>query len=165
MKPYLYRSLYISLLIGLLAQLFYFSVLPDVVANHFGSGGLANGWMSNTANLIFSIVILLANTLVFLSIETIFRKAPVKLISFPKKEFWLAPERKESSIGLMTSWMLFFGVVTNVFLIMVFHLVYSANQSSPPKLDEDSFFVVMILYIAIMVGWLIKLYKRFNRTA
>ncbi|MCW9025418.1 MAG: hypothetical protein OQK73_12165 [Gammaproteobacteria bacterium] len=165
MKPCLYRSLNISLLIGLIAQFYYFSVLPDAVANHFGNDGHANGWMSNTANLIFSIVILVVNTLVFLSTETIFRKVPIKYISFPKKEYWLAPERKESSIELMTSWMLFFGVATNIFLILVLHLVYRANMNTPPKLDEDSSFIVMVLYIAIMAGWLIKLYRRFNKTA
>lgn len=120
--------------------------------------------MSNTTNLLISIAVVFINSSVFLATPYIFKNVPVKYISFPKKEYWLAAERKENSITLMSNWLLFFGLVTNVFLISVFHLVYMANQNHPPELNENVFLILMSVYIAILLVWLISLFKKFNNT-
>jgi len=62
----------------------------------------------------------------------------------------------------MSNWMMFFGLVTNIFLISVFHLVYVANQGSPPKLNENNIFILMSVYLVILVTWLIALFRKFN---
>lgn len=156
--------LLISLVIGLILQAYYSVTLPDTVANHFGSNGLPNGWMSNTASLITSSIVLIFNSAVFLSISSIFNNVPLKYISFPKKEYWLAPERKNASISMMTKWLLFFGLITNLFMIAIFHMVFIANQTTPPRLDEELFISLLIIYFIILIAWLVLLFKKFNNT-
>ncbi len=58
-------------------------------------------------------------------------KIPLKYISFPKKDYWLSDERRNESIPVMESWLSFSGLLTNVFIIFVVHLVYEANISDP----------------------------------
>ena len=58
-------------------------------------------------------------------------KIPLKYISFSKKDYWLADERRNESIPVMESWLSFSGLLTNVFIIFVVHLVYEANISDP----------------------------------
>lgn len=155
-------GIYLTLAASLLLQLYYFSEYPDIVANHFGSGGMPNGWMSKMANLLTSMAIAIFNSAIFLSIPYILKNVPLKYISFPKRDYWLSPERKQSSIIVMSNWMMFFGLVTNIFLISVFHLVYVANQGSPPKLNENNIFILMSVYLVILVTWLIALFRKFN---
>ncbi len=156
------RGLYITLVIGIAAQVYYFFNLPDSVANHFGSNGIPNGWMSRNSNGLVSSAILSFNSALFLSVTFIFEKVPVRYISFPKKNYWLAPERKEQSIKTMSDWLFFFGIVTNVFLIAVSQLIYLANQLNPPRLDNQLFIFILVIYFFILSGWLFFLYKRFN---
>jgi serine/threonine-protein kinase len=156
--------IYITLAIGLGLQIFYFSEYPETVANHFGSGGMPNGWMSNTTNLLISMAVVFINSSIFLATPYIFKNVPFKYISFPKKGYWLAPERKESSITLISKYMYILVFITNLFLISVFHLVYMANQNHPPKLNESIFLVLMSVYIVILVAWLIALFAKFSKT-
>ncbi len=158
------KWLYITFVIGLAAQVYYFFVLPETVANHFGSNGIPNGWMSNKANLLICSMIIILNSVVFLSVSYIFKKMPLRYISFPKKEYWLAPERRDNSIDLMSNWIAFFGLMTNIFLIVIFHMVYMANQTTPPRLDGVLFISLLIVYSLVLVIWLILLYRNFNKT-
>lgn len=157
------NGIYITLAIGLCLQLFYFSEYPETVANHFGSGGMPNGWMSNTTNLFVSMAVVFINSSIFLAVPYVLKNVPVKYISFPKKAYWLAVERKENSIAIISNWLLFYGFITNLFLISVFHLVYMANQNNPPKLNESIFFILLSVYIVMLVAWLIALFTKFTR--
>ena len=121
--------LFISGLLGVTLQFFYASRLPATVANHFGFGGRPNGWMSNEANLVLGISMYVLITSLFLSMPVVLRKSPLSIINFPKKSYWLAPERKAASIPLIASWLQFMGVATNLFLLIVFHSNESFNSS------------------------------------
>ncbi len=157
--------LILTLIAGIFIQAYYYSELPDYVANNFGNNGEPNSWMSREWHMGIAIAIYLMNSLLFLSTPLIFRKIPVKYINFPEKEFWLADERKTESIQLMSSWLAFFGLATNVFVILVSHLVYEANISDPVKLNESMFFTVILLFIIVIITWIILLFKRFKKIA
>jgi hypothetical protein len=156
------KWLWITFAIGAAAQVFYFSRNPQFVASHFGHAGMADGWMSGQTNLFLSIITLAVNTLIFASMERVFQHIPVRYISFPNKAYWLSPERKSTSIRLMSRWLAFFGLATNLFLMVVFHMVYRANQVMPPRLDEQLFIGLLCLYFVILGVWLILLYRRFK---
>jgi len=157
------RWIYITLAIGVGAQVYYFSVLPETVANHFGNGGIPNASMSNKVNLLVCSMVIIFNSAVFLSISHILKNVPVRYISFPKREYWLAPERRDRSIDAMSNWVSFMGLLTNVFLIAIFHMVYVANQVSPARFDENLFMGLLIIYLLITAIWLVLLYRKFNK--
>lgn len=95
------KLLIISLIIGTVLQIYYSTVLPDKVAINFGSGGQVNSWTSRELSMGIMISIYLINALVFLSVPMSLNKTPLKYISFPKKGFWLAENRKDKSIPVI----------------------------------------------------------------
>jgi len=157
--------LLLTSIFGIICQLLYWPRLPEKVATHFDANGLPNGWMLKESNFIFSSVILIFITSVFLLTPFLLKKCPTKWINFPKKDYWLAPERKESSILIISNWMYFIGLTTNIFLIIIFHLVYIANTTNPVKLNNGLFFPILIIFLLISIGWGITLHIRFNKTA
>ncbi len=156
--------LIISLIVGIILQVYYFTALSDKVAINFGSGGQPNSWTSKEWNMGITITIYLINSLMFLSVPLIMNKIPLKYISFPKKEYWLADERRNESLLIMESWLSFFGLLTNIFIIFVVHLVYEANISNPVILNESQFLLGIVLYSLLMVIWIVLLFKKFNKT-
>lgn len=156
------RAIWLTLIVGLAAQVVYSQLLPEHVANHFGSGGVANGWMSNTANLLVGCAILLFNSAIFLAIPRILGNTPQRWISFPNKAYWLAPERRQQSLQLMSNWVGFSGLLTNMFMLVVFHLVFQANRLLPPHLDEAIFLLLLISYFVLIGIWLVLLFSRFK---
>ena len=156
--------LIISLIVRIILQVYYFTVLPEKVAINYGSGGQPNSWTSKEWNMGITITIYLINSLMFLSVPLMMNKIPLKYISLPKKEYWLASERKKESIPVIESWLSFFGLLTNIFIILVAHLVYEANLSDPVILNEFQFFMGIVVYSLFMVIWLVLLFKKFNKT-
>ena len=155
--------LIISLILGIVLQLYYYAVLPDNVAINFGSEGQPNSWTSKEWNMGITLSIYLLNSFLFLSVPSMMRKLPFKFISFPKKEYWLADERKKESLPLITSWLDFFGFITNVFILLIAHLVYEANLSESVRLNDSLFFTGIIIYCLVMLIWIVLLFKKFNK--
>ena len=151
-------------LLGIALQFYYVSNLPATVANHFGAGGNPNGWMSNNVNFLFSTGMIVLISSIFLSVPVALRKSPISIINFPKKTYWLAPERKEKSIPIISNWLQFMGVATNIFLLIVYHLVFLANKSTPARLNNEVFLATFITFLIIMLWWLIAFFVKFNKT-
>jgi len=124
---------------------------------------MPNSWYKRDINVAISGLGLIINTVIFLLISVVFSRFPARLISFPKKEYWLAEERKAQSIKSMSTWMRFFGVFTNCFIIAVAHLVFLANMSDPVRLNNTHFFMMIGLYVLVLVVWLKLLYGKFNK--
>ncbi len=154
--------LIITMIVGLYLQYYYLPQLPEYVAVNFGDGGVPNSWHKKDINAVIGSLSLIINTVIFLLMPVIFSRFPVRFISFPKKEYWLAEERKAQSIKSMSTWMQFFGVFTNCFIIAVTHLVFMANMSDPVRLDNEYFFMMIGLYVLVLVVWLKLLYGKFN---
>ncbi|HAG08478.1 MAG TPA: hypothetical protein DCK87_02780 [Desulfotomaculum sp.] len=157
-------SLFLTPIFGIIFQLLYWPCLPEKVATHFSANGFPNGWEPKESNFIFTSAILVFIAIVFLLTPFLLKKCPKEWINFPKKDYWLAPERKESSILIISNWMYFIGLATNILLIIIFHLVYIANTTNPVKLNNNLFFPVLIIYLLISIGWGIMLHIRFNKT-
>lgn len=79
-------GIYITFATGLIFQLYYFSQYPEIVANHFGAGGIPNGWMLNAENFLISMAAVLINSSIFLAIPYLLKNTPVRYISAFHKE-------------------------------------------------------------------------------
>ncbi|RMG02579.1 MAG: DUF1648 domain-containing protein [Nitrospirae bacterium] len=149
--------------LGVFLQFYYTYHLPPHVATHFGAGGLPNGWMSREGNLALSVCVFVFNTLFFFFLPAIVRKLPTRLISFPKRDYWFSPEKREETLHLTTPWIHAIGFITNLFLMGVFHLAFLANLEKPPKLDERSFFLMLGLYLLTVAIYTALIYRRFGK--
>ncbi len=149
--------------VGCIAQVYYWQTYPDVIASHFAAGGHANGWMTRELNMVFSVVMLLLMCLLFIFIPTLLNRVPTRLISFPNRDYWFAPDRKQQTLVQIASWFHFYGAMVVGFLVLVFHLVYLANQQSPPQLNEQLFIPVFSGFMIATFVWVLTLYRRFRK--
>ncbi len=154
--------LFISLVIGLAFQYFYFSNLPAEVAHNFGKGGTPNSWLTKDAYILFSTLSLIGCSFIFLFIDTLLKKVPARYINFPYKNYWLTEQRRKEAFKRMALWTDFFGLVLNLFLIMTFYLVYQANLANPPLLNNTLFLSSLIVFLGITAIWIIALYVKFK---
>src|SRR6266568_3055820 len=82
--------------------------LPERVATHFDGAGHPNGWMSRSALLKGGAAFGLAFPLLVVGICALVRFLPAAAINLPRKEYWLAPERRgeTNSYFLFHAWWL-----------------------------------------------------------
>ena len=134
--------------IGIGFQFFYYANMPDLVAIHYSLGGLPDNWASKEWNLGFRIILILFLNGMFLLMPVFFKSLPTNLINLPNKDYWLAEERKASTVKKIVHWFDSMMVLTNIFLIVVFHLDFNANTSTTIQLNEMVFLTALGVYLA-----------------
>src|SRR5215475_5458980 len=75
------------------------SRLPYPVAVHFDAAGTPNGWMPPPLFAAFHLGLLALLAAVFLGLPRTLRRLPAHLINLPRKDYWLAPERREATLA------------------------------------------------------------------
>jgi len=139
--------------------------LPGTVASHFGSAGIANGFMPHDYYVCFilSFVVGLPVLLVFLTwLAMANPKARIKL---PRGDYWLAQERRAETVAFLRNSVLGFGVMLVVFLCYAHWLVVLANEVNPARLSESWFIGGLIAFGAAMLVSLIALLGHFRHGA
>jgi len=158
------KLLILTTMLGLGLQCYYSLNLPGMVATHFGPGGIADGGLTNTSNLVFNSLVLVVVAILYLVTPFVLSKAPLELIAFPNRKYWLAPKRLERTLPVIADWLWLSGLLTIVFLLAVYHLIFIANQTQPPWLDQARFMLLFKGYLFLMLLWLVALLIRFGRT-
>ena len=157
--------LILTFIVGVILQWYFHINLPERVAINFNFQGEPNSWAAKDTNALIGLSSFIGITVIFLSVPTMLRTLPIRIISFPKRDYWLAEGRKEKSITLISNWLYFFGIITNLFIILVSCFVYSANISSPVKLNIFYLNIIFAVYFIILIGWIIALFVKFNKVA
>src|SRR5256885_8999011 len=123
--------------------IYYFPRLPAIVAQHFDAAGRPNGWASRDGFFIFSWMILLGISAIFMLTPRMLRRVPVSLINLPNKDYWLAPERKQESLRFLERDLEWMGVLTVGFITLVMHFAIRANLVPQSKLQNGPFLIVL----------------------
>ena len=148
---------YAAFLIGMAAT---YARLPARVASHFGANGVANGWTSRDSYVWFMVGIVTLVSVTLLAAFGSVRYLPSALVNIPRRDYWLAPERRdETARTLMRSGLLMVGL-TSLFFLAMHLLVVAANEAPPPRLSPDAGWLVAA-YLATLGGLTFKLYRRF----
>lgn len=136
------------LVAGVLAQhAWYWPQLPQRVATHFGADGQPDDWMSRTAATVLLAGLQIGLPLFLLGITQLARRLPDSMVNIPHREYWLAPERRESTLLHMDRMMFAIAALTAIFLFVIVHLTFLANRAAT-SLDTRAFFVAMAMYVA-----------------
>jgi len=139
----------------------YHGQLPETVASHFNAAGKADGWSSRTtftALYLFTVAIM---ALCFLLPMGLLPKIPDSMINMPRKDYWLAPERRDATFEVVREYMHWIGTATMLFLIYMFHETIQANLSGTNKLGH--FWWSLGAYTAIITVWCVLFYRHFLR--
>lgn len=136
---------------------------PGQVAIHFGPGGQADGWGSAGFNAAILCTISLLVFAIFFAMDRVLRLIPPSLVNLPNKDYWLAPERIESTRHVFAVQFRSFGAATLLLLTIAQLLAFKANLVNPPHLDEKLFLGGLGLYLVFAGFWLVSFYRTFRR--
>ena len=101
--------------------------LPARVASHFDATGAANGWMSPSGLFGFHAALLGILLLVFTVLPRLVRYLPAASINLPNRDYWLAPERRETTLGRIEDWTAALGLAAITVIALLEELVVRAN--------------------------------------
>jgi len=148
--------------------------LPERVASHFDMADRVNGWMSRTGFLAVTVVLQVLIAGLFLGLPLLIERLPDALINVPHKDYWLAPERRRSTLAHMSAGLMAVGCATLLLLLVIFQGIFALNASlarggagdGTPVLELPvPFLALMGLYLAAVAGCLVWMLGRFRKPA
>jgi uncharacterized membrane protein len=148
---------------GILVVSYHWQRLPDRVASHFNAAGTADGWMGKDANFLLAAGLFIGMTALFAFIGASMRRLPARWISLPNRDHWLSGDREVQTRRELSGWCYGFGALLNLFLAVVFQLVYLANFSDPPALDSTAMLACLVAYVGLSLGGVIAMISRYSK--
>jgi uncharacterized membrane protein len=140
------------------------SLLPERVATHFGNNGLANGWMSRSAEQIFLGGLGLGLPLFFVILSLLIGLIPVQFVNLPNREYWLSPERRKQTCDYISRQMIWMSCLTVFFLAGIHYLTILANRATPPHLPTGLFLALTGGFFFGVAAWTIIFIGHFRET-
>jgi hypothetical protein len=139
------------------------SGLPPVVASHFGIGGAVDGFMSRNAYLGFILIGTVIIPLLIVLPQRIVQTLPPRLISLPNRDYWLAPERIESTLEYFRNHAVWFAALFIALVCFVHWEVVQANSRSPARLVAAQFITGLALYVVSVFVWIGAMIRHFRQ--
>ena len=128
--------------------------LPARVASHFAKGGYANGFMAHDAYVLFMVALTTLLPLAVVAAIGLVPRIATSRLSRRYREHWLAPQRRETTLATLATSGCAFGVLLIVFLTSIHLLTLAANARTPPRLDEGTFFTVLVAFLVLLAAWI-----------
>lgn len=151
------------MLVGIyLAQCaYYYAALPETVASHFNAAGKPDGQMPKGVFMIFEVVLLFVIIGQSFLAPLMIDRLPDSMINLPNKQYWLAPERRAATIGMLRNHFEWFSAGLLAVFVALNQLVFRAN------LDHENFSgraatVILGVFLTFVVVWLIILLRKFK---
>jgi uncharacterized membrane protein len=156
-------ALLLTGVVGVLLVAWQWSRLPERVASHFNAAGTADGWMPRNTHLLLAAGLFIGMTALFALIGASMRRLPARWISLPNRDHWLSGDREAQTRRELAAWCYGFGALLNLFLAVVFQLVYLANLSEPPALDSTVMLACLVAYVGLSLAGVIFMISRYSR--
>ena len=136
--------------------------VPPRVATHFNSHGQPNGWMSRSGYFRFIGIFGFCFPLLIVGVVNAGRLAPSAL-NIPRKQFWLAPERRQQTFSYLSRQALWFGCIAVVFMLGLQFTLVQANAESPVQLSMPLHFSLAASFFAAILSWMFVIVWHFYR--
>jgi uncharacterized membrane protein len=91
------------------------------------------------------------------------KRLPDSLINLPNKEYWLAQERREATLGIIEKQMTLFGNATLILIIGTMQLVFQANQAGSHRISAEAMWILLGAYVLMSIVWTVKFMRRFRK--
>ncbi|MBA4378243.1 MAG: hypothetical protein C0395_06230 [Gemmatimonas sp.] len=155
--------LLVLFLLGVAQAAWYAPQLPVRPATDFAGDGAASGWSDKDDLLTMQIVLLAVMAWLFPLIGWSLRRIPVKYISLPHPEYWLAPSRLASTLASLARSLAWLGCGTTLFMLWSFQLTILANFAEPPRMATAAMWSGLAAYLAFSTGWTLRLILSYQR--
>ena len=137
--------------------------LPDRVASHFGANGLANGYMSRDGYRTFIVAFALGVPLFVVAVVGLLPRIFPGAVNIRDRDYWFAPERRESTLGFLFGWACSLGMLLSLFIAAIHAAVMVANAYEPPRLPAVLFWIDLGAFAIGMVVWVAAITYHFRR--
>jgi hypothetical protein len=145
------------------AFLLYLSnALPERTATHFNFAGEPDGWMTRTEAVAWAAVFGFGWPLLVVAICWSIRWLPPALINLPRKDYWLAPERREETFAWFGGHAWWFASLSIGFAFGIHCLMLKANHASPPRLPGPAAVSLAIAFLGGVGLWVLAILRRFG---
>ncbi|HUF02660.1 MAG TPA: DUF1648 domain-containing protein [Aridibacter sp.] len=162
MKPLTFNLYALSAALAVLHGVYFYPVMPDVMAVHFGSAGVPDGFSSQETFFAVAFGMIALNVTVFGFGPWIVQRKRIRRLSLPNSGRWLAPGNIDEFYFFFREKMAWFGIVNLVFGSIVSQLVFNANSVPEPRLDGFSFFVLLTAYFVFVIIWLFAFFRKLS---
>jgi len=142
--------------------LYYYPLLPDIVATHFGATGRPDAWAPKAMFLKIYLLTLAFTTAVFLGIVFALSRLPSSMINLPDRGYWLAPERKKETVDFLFHYFLWFASATILLLCDVMHQAIQVHLGKAESLPHPV--ASLACYLGFTALWLAGLFMRFAKS-
>jgi serine/threonine-protein kinase len=119
--------------------------------------------MSRNAYLGFMLVGVVVIPLLIVVPQRLVRTISPRLINVPNRDYWLAPERIESTLDYLRNHAVWFAALLGAFMCFVHWEVVQANMRRPVRLVAEPFFVGIAVYVASVLVWIGAMVVHFRR--
>lgn len=155
-------TVFVLLTIACVAHaLWYYPRLPEQVAHHFDASGQPDAWGSKLDFLISYLVTIGVTAVTFLGIGLLMPKLPDRAINLPNKNYWLAPEQRRQTMDSMLAALLWFGSLTMLLLLGIFHQSFQVHLGRATRLNHV--WDAMGGYMVLATVWCVALFRRFGK--
>lgn len=138
--------------------------LPPVVASHFNAAGQPDGFLDRSAHLLAMAGLGVGLPLGMVGIFFVSRWLPTSVINLPRRDFWLAPERRGATHAYLDRQALWFGCLCVLFVAGLNYLVVQANLQQPAQFPPAGLLVLVGGFIAGTLVWVARLLWHFGRS-
>ena len=153
--------LLLTLIVVVWQIVYWYPQLPDIIPSHFDAQGNVDGEMAKTPFLVLMAVLNAVFLIGFPLLGKLLSKLPDSLINLPNKEYWLAPERRESTVAQTTNFLAAIGWITSWLMIGITQLSALVAINSRETINPESWVLIGGYLVAIfgMVAWLFWSYR------
>ncbi len=151
------RKSYIGFTVVLLALaaqfLYFYPQLQERVAIHFDGAGHPNGWASKPAYAGMQAFIAVVFALSFVGLPRLLVKLPDNLWSLPNRDYWLAEERREATMGFVTDMLAWMGTLGLTLIVTVNQLCMLQNLTGNPAYTAMPVWILLIAFFGLTLAW------------
>ena len=145
-----------------LHALYYYPLLPDMVAAHFDAAGSPDGWAAKNSFMAAYLGAALFIMLLFSGISLGIARLPDSKINIPDKEYWLAPQRRRQTFDLIAQFMFWLAAATLALVLDISNQSIQVQMGRSSELDHP--FSSIMLYLGFSLTWAVALMLRFQNS-
>ena len=138
--------------------------MPEMVASHFNSAGVPTGFLPRHLYFVGILVVIVVAPLLLVILPRLAMRNPNVRINVPHRDYWLAPERRQHTIEILSQQSTTFASLLMLFLCYSHWLVVHANASTPPELSSGWLLAGLVVFMGLTVYWAFGLIARFRIT-
>ncbi len=147
----------------IIRAIYWLPLMPDKIAIHYGFNGTADNWGNKMEFIILMGGLMLFLGMLFFGLSALMTRLPDTMINLPNKEYWLAPERRETSLNTVAQLMKDIGSRTLLFFAVIFEITCRSNASLSLQIDTQLFFIVFGMYLFAVIVSIVYFVKQFSK--